>query len=158
MMHLNRSMQRLLRKHISDVAEKDRSTGFDDPDRTFQNLQQIIDVRKVLDDRVQDYSVEGFVLVVSKVFGRALEQLHLVQVVCGANLLDDVARLARSRWPNNPDNGSNAREQQAGTATDFEHALWFETEKCASPSAPPIGASRSRNRRSRGYCSSACQG
>src|SRR3954447_11644583 len=132
-------MKCLLRKEVADVAEKDRAAGLDRSHCTFQNLQQVVDVREVLNDGIQNDGVKSFILEAGEVFRGPLKQLHMLQVPCRANLLD----VAQCVWRevNGPIFTAmrrDAREQQAGAATDFEHALWFQTEDASDRLVHPL--------------------
>src|SRR5262249_24919870 len=128
---LDRSMKGLEQREAANIAYKQMATGSRDAHRLSQNCKKVVDVREVLDHRVQDHQVDTVVRQEGELMCQAWSQHDVAQVLAGRDIVSKLRQhLLREVQPDVCLAISReSRQQQATPASDLDHLLRVETPK-----------------------------
>ena len=125
LVQLDRGMERLEQGKTANVTDEDASTRADRAESARDYVHQIVEIGKILNNRVDDYGIELVLNTVKLVCSFARQRdIWKVQFRTLDLVLQEIhGRLGDVGSTEELSFGSNSEEQKAGTAADFPNAL-----------------------------------
>src|SRR5581483_9723584 len=143
-------MKRFQQRQAANVAQENRATGFYQRHHTFEYSRQVIDVGKILHNRVDHHEIKAARLETGEFVGGTLEQLHLRKLNFFQFLADVLQSGTRKIRPDvTLAMGRDPEQQQVGTATDLQYAARLQRQNGFDCAIHPVAHFLGGNRRSR---------
>ncbi len=148
----HRCMERPQQGQAAQIADEDLPIAPRESQRSLEDLHEVLDTRKILDDRVQDHEIERLSVQPREIVRLALQEGHLGERRIRPRERAPDMRQRRGRKIGPPVGGavrSDAEQEQAGAAADLEHPPGPQAEDPLDGPIDPLAHLLRRNRLAR---------